>query len=1027
MRPLVLCALIAATATAALAQPELRASTTSPSSPVYRFEGGAWRIVEVPATLEPAALPAPMVRAPAAAYAAARMGGVPYLEPEHMLRTVAEPSPYPALNRRPSGPPAYAGDVNGDGRSDFLYTGTVRDERTDDLADETAKTLLYFGPSLDADPVPDQLLYERLQPVGDLNGDGFDDALGVSEGGGMYLGGPGGYTRADAPFAVEAQSFKGFFDLDGDGYDDAIRFRAFGGFEFSVFWGAEDPAALSPIEYELDVSNSFGDRGVAAGDFDGDGATELVFVQEGGPNNTWEVTTVAFDAERRLVVEGQRAVSDPYLSQRDLEAHALDADGDGDLDLLLRATFGDAFLLNDGGFVAEVAYDSPWSFVPAGDLDGDGFPDFYRAGAEEPVMVFGPLSFPTLGDTPIRASRVEALPPPSYPGAVRYTLASRFDSRHPGYGDLDGDGRDEFVLPLDAYGSREELLAFGRLVLGYDSGGLTADAVYYDAADFPTETVIYASGVGDANGDGYPDFALGYFGSNAGRRVSLYYGGEAFPTAPALALLPGDSSEPTYQTVGGDFDADGFEDVATLFLGEENGIRIYSGGPSLDDEADHKIPYANVGGPGVSAFGISTLVNAGDLNGDGVDDLAFTAYEVSSLSELSSRVFVVYGGPDISKAPDLTLDLSGLITSIRVGARLLGGDFNGDGHGDLAVSEQRRENEDGRTTGVLYVFEGSARGLTNVPAFTLYPSVPDDGATYRTRFPASVEAGDFNGDGFTDIVATLQSNAPLEEGTSFAQGPGTDRAVHVFFGGPDFDAEPDALFGVPAAAFGLLYGGFAKETPGELTRIPDLDGDGADELLLGTEGIVFYDYEGYDDDGVFYTNAALVAGGDSLGALRAVLEAPNPDEGLGSYPGGSVGHPHSPVGDFDGDGMVEVLLPQFRDNNDGVASSRIYAYEIGRASGDGAGPVPPTPSVRAVFPNPTRGVATVRFSLPEEQAVRLAVYDVLGREVTVLVDEVRAAGRHTVAFDGRGLAAGVYLVRVEAGGETDDRRMTLLR
>ena len=72
--------------------------------------------------------------------------------------------------------------------------------------------------------------------------------------------------------------------------------------------------------------------------------------------------------------------------------------------------------------------------------------------------------------------------------------------------------------------------------------------------------------------------------------------------------------------------------------------------------------------------------------------------------------------------------------------------------------------------------------------------------------------------------------------------------------------------------------------------------------------------------------------------------------------------------------------------------------------------------------NPFRGRTEVRYSLPREGRVRVGVYGVDGRRLCTLVDGERAAGPHAVAFDlatsaGRRLGAGVYLVRIEAGGE----------
>jgi hypothetical protein len=78
-------------------------------------------------------------------------------------------------------------------------------------------------------------------------------------------------------------------------------------------------------------------------------------------------------------------------------------------------------------------------------------------------------------------------------------------------------------------------------------------------------------------------------------------------------------------------------------------------------------------------------------------------------------------------------------------------------------------------------------------------------------------------------------------------------------------------------------------------------------------------------------------------------------------------------------------------------------------------------------PNPASGAARIAFALDEAAAVRLAVYDVLGREVAVLVDGPVGAGAHVFTFDGHGLPAGVYVVRLAAGERAFAQRLTLVR
>ncbi len=101
----------------------------------------------------------------------------------------------------------------------------------------------------------------------------------------------------------------------------------------------------------------------------------------------------------------------------------------------------------------------------------------------------------------------------------------------------------------------------------------------------------------------------------------------------------------------------------------------------------------------------------------------------------------------------------------------------------------------------------------------------------------------------------------------------------------------------------------------------------------------------------------------------------------------------------------------------------------GTSASRGADDAAPTAfALSAAYPNPFAVSATVAFDVPEAAHVRLVVYDVLGREVAVLVDESVEAGTHAAAFDGRGLPSGTYLVRMTTdGGFAQTQRITLMR
>ena len=79
------------------------------------------------------------------------------------------------------------------------------------------------------------------------------------------------------------------------------------------------------------------------------------------------------------------------------------------------------------------------------------------------------------------------------------------------------------------------------------------------------------------------------------------------------------------------------------------------------------------------------------------------------------------------------------------------------------------------------------------------------------------------------------------------------------------------------------------------------------------------------------------------------------------------------------------------------------------------------------YPNPFNPTTTIRFELPSRTKLSVKVYDILGREVITLADEIREAGTHHVHFDAGGLASGVYFYRLQAGSFIETKKMMLLK
>lgn len=121
----------------------------------------------------------------------------------------------------------------------------------------------------------------------------------------------------------------------------------------------------------------------------------------------------------------------------------------------------------------------------------------------------------------------------------------------------------------------------------------------------------------------------------------------------------------------------------------------------------------------------------------------------------------------------------------------------------------------------------------------------------------------------------------------------------------------------------------------------------------------------------------------------------------------------------------------------GVALSAAYHHEAGFLIRARRGPVgtadqedvsqPDVLTLHAPAPNPSRGTARVRVDLPSRAHIRLVVYDALGREVAVALDEEQPAGRHTIELASFGLASGTYVIRLVADGEVQTQRFTVVR
>jgi len=351
----------------------------------------------------------------------------------------------------------------------------------------------------------------------------------------------------------------------------------------------------------------------------------------------------------------------------------------------------------------------------------------------------------------------------------------------------------------------------------------------------------------------------------------------------------------------GDVNGDGFADIvvgASYDTGRETNrgsAYVYHGSiTGIDVTTEQKLTAHERGNEDYFGTAVS---GAGDLDGDGYDDLVVGMPFDDDHGTDSGAVYVFYGsstGIDSARRQEITAS-DGDDDDVFGDAVSGAGDLDGDGFDDLVVGSPR-DDDKGTNSGSIYLYYGTATGIDTL---TEHKITASGGAAYD-EFGRSVSgAGDVNADGFADLVV----GAPYDDDNG-----GLSGSVFVYYGsstgikGSRSD-KVVASDGVADAAFGIAVSG---------TR--DLDGDGYDDWVVGASG----DPDNGRLSGAVYVYYGSPAGLDS--AREDKLTAP--DGGSDDHFGDAV----SGAGDVDGDGYTDVIVGASGDDDDGSDSGSAYVY-----------------------------------------------------------------------------------------------------
>ncbi|MEM8712967.1 MAG: FG-GAP-like repeat-containing protein [Planctomycetota bacterium] len=382
------------------------------------------------------------------------------------------------------------------------------------------------------------------------------------------------------------------------------------------------------------------------------------------------------------------------------------------------------------------------------------------------------------------------------------------------------------------------------------------------------------AGIGDVDGDGHDDIAVGsYFAQNLRGQVEVFSG----KTGQRLRLHPGHAAQERFgETVAavGDLNGDGVPDYAAAArrAGVESGsptgeVRAYSGlsgdlmyvwsGPSEGDQLG------------------SSLAGAGDVNGDGFADIIAGALTSDAGGSGSGRV-LVFSGQDGA----LLHSIPGSAPHDELGTSVGGaGDVDADGFADFIAGATGHDGS-GDRSGAAFVFSGASGEI-------LHTYLGDEPGDLMGLAVAGL--GDIDHDGFDDVAVSSFGSASATTG-------GAAGSVRVFS-----SREGSVHFSASGSSPGDWFGQ-------RLACAGDVDGDGVLDLVAGSYRV--------SAGGPFAGGAHVLSG--ASGATLLLIRGPGPQAFTAWAVAGG--------GDTNGDGFDEVLVGTLRDTTVPGSAGSVKAY-----------------------------------------------------------------------------------------------------
>jgi len=477
------------------------------------------------------------------------------------------------------------------------------------------------------------------------------------------------------------------------------------------------------------------------------------------------------------------------------------------------------------------------------------------------------------------------------------------------------------------------------------------------------EEFAFTDAVGDINGDGFDDFLVS---GNSGEYVKLYFGSSPFDTLNCFKFLHGTQKRVYVSDCGkGDLNGDGFNDIIinATYDMNEYGVEIYFG------EKDKKIydqPDLVITNAGYWWYGFRAKAINGDLNGDGFSDL-------------------------IIRAPDIGL------TKVNYLEKL---------------NKKANYNEGG-----IYIFFGSANmdidcdlHLAGLERF--------DGFGWEVKI-----VGDINDDGFNDfLVSTFTLN--------------NNGKVYLFYGGNEIGFNNCVEF-ITTKSDDIQFGRF-------ISGLGDINSDGYDDFGIASLNYMNI-YLGAND--IDSSIVCLAFNSDENSCIGSLSDFNNDGysdfiivrENIDIFKGSNMpdtipdirldfwANTVCNVSDINGDLKDEIAFG-IGGGWDPRGKIEIYSYGIFDGVEDALeSGISSDYKLYQNYPNPFNPATTISYTLPEDGNVQIKIFDVLGREITTLLDGFSSKGQHSVVWNGNNFSSGIYYYSIIYKGQIINKKMLMIQ